>query len=415
MLLREIRVENILSFGQAQLELRPLNVLIGPNASGKSNLLRTLGLLRALPKDLQKEISEKGGLRSWVNQKTKGTAQIRILGDLDQPFDYQISFGEVAQRFEIFSEKYAGVFERQEGDVILAPLSLHDKLIEYNPGNGGFPRVLYHMDLAPSGKTFASAAEAPSGLGWVDTPNKFSRLFQLSRSESALAMIRHPSERRIQQLSDALESIRLYRGFNTGSHAGTRDGIASTARADRLSEDGSNVALVLNEINFGQGLARFNKSLQRFCDFFEDVRVLTRSGITQFYIKEQNVDEAFAASSLSDGTLRLICLLAILLQPEPPGLVCIEEPETGMHPDSIRMLAELLAEASTRTQLIVTTHSPALVDALSDQPEAIIVCERNLQGFTEFRRLRNSDLDQWLERYSLGQLWEKGEIGGNRW
>jgi len=379
MFLREIRLANILSFGETQLKLGPLNVLIGPNASGKSNLLRILGLLQALPKDLQKEISDKGGLRSWVNQKTRGMAQIRVIGDIEQPFDYQISFGEVAQRFEVFSEKYAGVFERREGDVILAP-TLRDKLDEYSAGKVEFPKVLYHMDLAPSGKKFMSAAEVPSGLGWVDTPNKFSRLSQLSRSESVLASFRHPLEPRIQGLSAALENIRLYRGFNTGPNARIRSGIESTAQADRLSEDGSNLALVLNEISFGHGLSRFNESLQRFCEFFEDVRVLTRGGITQFYIKERNVSEAFAATGLSDGTLRLICLLAILLQPAPPTLVCIEEPETGMHPDSIRMLAELLAEASTRTQLIVTTHSPTLIDALSDQPESVIVCERDLQG-----------------------------------
>jgi len=86
-----------------------------------------------------------------------------------------------------------------------------------------------------------------------------------------------------------------------------------------------------------------------------------------------------------------------------------------MHPDAIRMIADLLVEASSRTQLIVTTHSPALVDALSDQPESVVVCERDFDGFTEFRRLQSADLDAWLERYSLGELWQKGEIGGNRW
>lgn len=79
------------------------------------------------------------------------------------------------------------------------------------------------------------------------------------------------------------------------------------------------------------------------------------------------------------------------------------------------MVAELLVEASTRTQLIVTTHSPALVDALSSQPESVVVCERDFDGFTQLKRLKSADLDEWLERYSLGQLWQKGEIGGNRW
>jgi predicted ATPase len=86
-----------------------------------------------------------------------------------------------------------------------------------------------------------------------------------------------------------------------------------------------------------------------------------------------------------------------------------------MHPDAMRLIASLLGEASARTQLVVTTHSPALVDALTDQPESVVICERDLDEATQFRRLKSSDLDEWLKRYSLGQLWQKGEIGGNRW
>lgn len=190
-----------------------------------------------------------------------------------------------------------------------------------------------------------------------------------------------------------------------------RNGVESTAQADRLSEDGSNLALRLNEMEFKIGLEKVDSYLRRFSNSFEKVRVLTRGGITQLYLKEEHLPDALAATSLSDGTLRLLCLLTLLLDPSPPPLLCIEEPETGMHPDSIRVIAELLTEASKRTQLIVTTHSPALIDALSDQPESVVVCERDLEGFTHFRRLAGHDLDQWLERYSLGQLWQKGEIG----
>ena len=83
---------------------------------------------------------------------------------------------------------------------------------------------------------------------------------------------------------------------------------------------------------------------------------------------------------MSDGMLRYICLLAVLINPAPPPLICIEEPEIGLHPDVIHIVASLLAEASTRTQLIVTTHSDILVSALSDMPEAIVVCERDIDG-----------------------------------
>ena len=99
---------------------------------------------------------------------------------------------------------------------------------------------------------------------------------------------------------------------------------------------------------------------------------------------------------LSDGTLRYLCLLAILCHPEPPPLICIEEPETGLHPDILPTIAELLIEASQRTQLIVTTHSDILVSALSDIPEAVLVCEKDEDG-THFKRLNKDDLKEWLK------------------
>ena len=120
------------------------------------------------------------------------------------------------------------------------------------------------------------------------------------------------------------------------------------------------------------------------------------------------------ATRLSDGTLRYLCLLAILCHPNPPPLICIEEPELGLHPDVLPTLADLLKDASDRTQLIVTTHSDVLVDALTDQPEAVIVAERGPQG-TTLTRLDADKLKPWLEKYRLGQLWTRGEIGGTRW
>src|SRR6202034_1027015 len=119
-------------------------------------------------------------------------------------------------------------------------------------------------------------------------------------------------------------------------------------------------------------------------------------------------------SRLSDGTLRWLALLIILLNPTPPPLVCLEEPELGWHPDIVPTLADLLRDASTRTQLIVTTHSTSLVDAFSDTPEAICVCEK-VEGATQIRRLDRDKLKVWLNDYSLGHLWASGEIGGNRW
>jgi predicted ATPase len=107
-------------------------------------------------------------------------------------------------------------------------------------------------------------------------------------------------------------------------------------------------------------------------------------------------------------------LLAILCDPQPPPLICIEEPELGLHPDILPKLADHLVRASARTQLIVTTHSDILVDAMTERPEVIVVCEKQ-DAKTEMRRLKNDELKVWLDKYRLGELWTRGHIGGTRW
>ncbi|MDE0532959.1 MAG: AAA family ATPase [Albidovulum sp.] len=135
-------------------------------------------------------------------------------------------------------------------------------------------------------------------------------------------------------------------------------------------------------------------------------------GTVQFYLHEQDFRSAIPPTRLSDGTIRFIAILATLLAPKPPPLVCIEEPELGMHPDAVAQIGELLVEASRRMQVIVTTHSDALVSVLSNDPEAVIACERPGMG-TTLRRLDAGKLSHWLNDYGLGDLWRMGELGAN--
>ena len=132
----------------------------------------------------------------------------------------------------------------------------------------------------------------------------------------------------------------------------------------------------------------------------------------QLFVKESG-NRMIPASRLSDGTLRLLGLLAILLHPEPPALIVVEEPELGLRSDVIPHIEELLRRAAERTQIVVTTHSRALVDAMAEQPESIVVCEKN-GGESPFERLDGARLKNWLDSYSLGELWSIGELGGNR-
>jgi len=178
-----------------------------------------------------------------------------------------------------------------------------------------------------------------------------------------------------------------------------------------LLESYENLALVLNYLrrHVRQELVGALSSLYpEIKDFDIDIG----GGWVQLLMMESKY--SIPATRLSDGTLRYLCLLAILCHPDPPPLVCLEEPELGLHPDVLPNLAKLMLSASERCQLIVTTHSDILVDALTETPESVIVCEKQ-DGRTRMQRLDSKELTQWLDKYRLGQLWLKGEIGGTRW
>ena len=184
------------------------------------------------------------------------------------------------------------------------------------------------------------------------------------------------------------------------------------SRNDVLDENYNNLGLILNKIATQPLLKRkLIEKLQLLYPRFEDYGVIVEGGTVQIFFIER--DYHIPATRLSDGTLRYLSLLAILFSPLKPSLLCIEEPELGLHPDIMPTIANILKEASESMQIVVTTHSNALIDALTETPEDVIVCENN-NGYTEMERLKKDDLKVWLERYTLGELWSKGEIGGNR-
>ena len=183
-------------------------------------------------------------------------------------------------------------------------------------------------------------------------------------------------------------------------------------RSDFLNRDGSNLALVLSNFS-GENKRHLVSALQKLYDGIVDISCRVTRGTVALFLEEVG-DREIAATRLSDGTLRYLALLAILLHPEPPRLVAIEEPELGLHPDLLPTVSDLLRSASKRTQLVVTTHSDVLVDSLTDVPESVVVCEKH-NGQTEMRRLDRNELATWLEKYRLGELWTSGELGGNRW
>ena len=217
----------------------------------------------------------------------------------------------------------------------------------------------------------------------------------------------------ITYLAETYEKFRIYREWSFGRNTIFREPQRADMRNDRLEEDFSNLGLFLSRLRKSPKVKK--AILDGLKDLYEgitDFEPFVEGGTVQMVFHEG--DFSIPATRLSDGTLRYLCLLAILCDPTPPPLICIEEPELGLHPDILPKLADLLVAASERTQLIVTTHSDILVDAMTERPEVVVVCEKH-DGHTQMKRLDKKDLEVWLEKYRLGQLWTKGMLGGNRW
>jgi len=173
------------------------------------------------------------------------------------------------------------------------------------------------------------------------------------------------------------------------------------------------LALVLsNLLNYPNTKKLLLDKVKIFNDYFEDITINIFGGSALLFIHERGLNESIPATRLSDGTLHYLSLLTMLCHPSPPPLICIEEPELGLHPDILPTVSDLLVEASKRSQIIVTTHSDVLISALTDYPESVLVCERGVSG-TQLRRLEKNQLEEWLQKYRLGELWRMGEIGGN--
>ena len=388
-----LRLEQILSFIDTTVELGPLNVLIGPNASGKSNLIEVISLLRAAPNGIEGQILQGGGVRQWLWLGDRTGAKRRTPGahiqcELRLPVApearaqvYRLEFGEVDGGFEIGHERLSQKAE---------------------PGSKD-----QYFTREPKGVRFGpQVSELTKGMAAT----------AISPKESVFARVKIPGDPTpITAVGQFFERIGIYREFRTGPRSQARSGVSAEARRDFLSDGADNLVMVLSELDFLGLNDRIGDYLKRFCERFEGFKVRLGEGLARPYLRESGLTEMLSGLRMSDGTLKFLCLLAILFHPNPAPLICIEEPELGLHPDAMRLVAEVLVEASERTQLVITTHSEALVDALTDRPESVLVCERDFDNGTQFKRLSSGDLDAWLEHYTLGELWRKGEIGGGRW
>jgi predicted ATPase len=328
-------------------------------------------------------VQYQGGIQDWIwkGQPTSGSALEAIVNPLgNQRLRHTIEFSAWLQTFRLEAETVAAVEPGpQSGEALLYQFR-HGRAVLAVRGQG--LRELQPQDVA-----------------W---------------DQSVLSQRRDPDQYpELTFLGFGYNNIRLYREWAFGRRTVFRQPQRADLRNDRLEEDFSNLALFLSRLR-GRPQAKA-ALIERLRDLYEgltDFEVIVEGGTVQVFFTEGGF--IIPATRLSDGSLRYLCLLAMLCDPSPPPLIGIEEPELGLHPDLLPKVADLLVDASQRCQLIVTTHSDILVDALSEQPGSVVVCEKH-DGRTSMSRLDPLELAPWLEKYRLGQLWTSGQLGGTRW
>jgi predicted ATPase len=359
--LEKIEITNFKSIKEQSLELRPLNIMIGGNGSGKSNLIQAFRLLKeVVDKNLANYTAQHGGSDGLLHYGRKHSRELTIA----------VTFG-------------AGRNTTNAYRLVLAPTNDDNLFITSE-------MVFFHdrtrYPNKPYDRTIASGAR-----------------------ESQLRENTHISA---QQVLQDLDGYRVYHFHDTSDSAEAK---ASSDLEDNrfLRSQAENLPafLYLLQQSFPDHYRNIVETIRKIAPFFGDFR-LQPSRLNQEKIRlewvERGSDTYFNASSLSDGTLRFICLATLLLQPELPQLVLLDEPELGLHPAAIVLLAQLLSSASSRSQVLVATQSVTLVNQFS--PDDVWTVEKK-EGETTFRHLSDTDWSQWLDDYALGELWEKNLLG----
>ena len=350
-------------------ELKDLNVIIGANGAGKSNLIQAFRMIKSMTqKNFQKFILENGGADSFLHNGPQRTPSIKI--ELEFMSHSSFALGSNFYRFELT------------------------------------PTV---------DETFLISEERKYvTTGWrsYGSPSQESRLYDERNERSA--------DGRYNGVGYFVyESIAHWMVYHFHDSSSTAPMRRSEIVEDNqfLRSNAGNIApfllMLKNSQFFNTCYEEIVSAIRLVIPFFDDFRldVMEFGDAKKVKLSWQQKGSDFPMQPyhLSDGSIRFICLAAALLQPQPPSTIVIDEPELGLHPEAIRILGELIAAASKRTQIIVATQSPLLIDQFA--VEDIVVVKRE-SGQSSFERLQEEDFAVWLEDYSVGELWTKNVIQG---
>jgi len=390
MKIKQLKVEGFRSLKNISWSPGDLNVIIGPNGTGKSNLLRFLELISISAQGrLGKYIQTLGGMEPivWdgIATSIKFTIETCPVGSELGPEHYELELARLGggSSYRIDRELLINSHKKRKGHE-RKPFKFLERIAK--------TAVIFDENE----RAFITAEEF------------------ISDEDSLLAIASGPfvNNHFIPPFQRELASIAVYHDLHVNKDALIRQ--PAIARLEkRVDPDGQNLISVLHTLYTGdRDFKRDINSAMRaaFGDDFEELVFPPASDQKiQLRVRWKSLKREQSAAELSDGTLRFLFLLTVLASPSPAPIIAIDEPETGLHPSMLPLIAEYAIDAATRSQVILTTHSPQFLDAFGNtQPTTTVAKWEN--GETTLQTLRKEELDYWLKEYSLGALFRSGEL-----
>jgi predicted ATPase len=401
-MIKKIVITNFYSFGEVVIPLHPnTNILIGINGSGKSNFLKAIRLL--------KEGVDGIGLKRYILDSLGGFDNIFFKGNTNGNATNKISIEYTLDGNAIAQGKYGFKFTED---------------------------VIYTITLikSPSFQNYYTIENLRSERGYVYLDFKNGEGHLNEKVEEGLkpkdSLIRYtdfdPQELVIKEVSDtdryntittvkkAIRDIFVYEYFDTTPKSNIRRPVLPTSEK-RLLPDGTNLPQILNtiKINHKTNYKKIADMLNEVNPNFSGFDFNFIGGNIELMLEEKGLNSSVHVSSISDGTLRYLCLLSILFNPDRGRLICIDEPEVGLHPDMLINIANAIKEASNESTLIVSTHSENLLNYF--EVENLKVFEKNQYNSTEINSYSSGQFSDWYDDFSIGQMWKQGDFGGVRY
>jgi predicted ATPase len=400
-MIKEIKITNFFSFNQTTIKLSSdTNILIGINGAGKSNFLKAIKLLRegVAGVGLKKHILD--NLGGFDNSFFKGSKKN---DDIQSIFlQYKFNGKEISQNGNGFNFTDDIIYQIN----ITKSSSLSNYYIQEKITNEkGFVYLDFTNGVGHLNEKVSEKANKTSLVRYIDFDPQELALKEISDTDRYFALT---------TIKKAIKDIFVYDYFDTTPKSLIRKPMLPTSEK-RLFADGTNLPQILNtiKINHKQQYKKIAEMLNEVNPNFSGFDFNFIGGNIELMLEESGLDSSIHVSNISDGTLRYLCLLSILYNPERGRLICIDEPEVGLHPDMILNIANAIKEASEKTTLIISTHSDNLLNYFDI--ENVRVFEKDENNATNVISYTKDQFSDWYKEFSLGQMWKQGDLGGVRY